>query len=63
MDIIDVDSIRRDLENQYGPASMYDEAARAALITIQSASDSQIIDIAYSHGIDPYDYEIKNKTR
>ncbi len=50
---MDIERLKQVIIDEYGlgGASMTDEAARAALITIQSASDSQTLELAKELGI------------
>ena len=60
---IDVDSLRHDLIDYFGAASMYNSIALADLVRVQSASDNEIVNIAIRNGFNIYDYEIKNRSR
>ncbi len=60
---IDVDSLRHDLIDYFGTASMYNSVAMADLVIVQSASDSEVVNIAIRNGFNLYDYEIKNRSR
>ena len=50
---MDIESLKQAIIDQtgIGGASMTDEAARAALITIQSASESETLELARQFGI------------
>lgn len=60
---IDIDSLRSDLINYFGAASMYNEMAMADLIRVESASDNEVVNIALNNGFNLYDYEIKGRRR
>lgn len=56
--IIDFDRLRSDLIDYYGPAAMEMDFIMAGLVGVESASDEELIQIAYNAGIDVNDYVI-----
>ena len=55
---IDVDSLRHDLIDYFGTASMYNKMAMADLVMVQGASDNEVVNIAIRNGFNIYDYEL-----
>ena len=58
---IDIEKLKEDLINYFGTASFYNKPAMIDLISVENASDGEIINIAIKNGFDLERYEISNK--
>jgi len=58
MEEYDIERLRDDLIDYYGTASMIYCVAMADLVRVQSASDSELIEIAINNGYNLEDYKV-----
>ena len=57
---IDIEKLREDLIDYFGTASFYNKMAMMDLVNVESASDTEVIEIAIQNGFDIEKYQEAN---